>query len=84
MEEEVVKSIAAKHNKTPAQVILRFQIQRDIIVIPKSVTEHRIIENFNVFDFELSDEEMQAIAGLERNFRSFGLAKYKDSKFFPF
>jgi len=65
-------------------VLLRYQIQRDIVVIPKSVKEHRIKENFNVFDFELSLDDMKEIDLLERGFRAFGLEKYRKSAFFPF
>merc|ERR1712100_160313 len=84
LEQPTVKTIAEKYNKTPAQVLLRYQIQRDIVVIPKSVKEHRIKENFNVFDFELSLDDMKEIDLLERGFRAFGLEKYRKSAFFPF
>ncbi|MCU9613084.1 aldo/keto reductase [Caldibacillus lycopersici] len=66
---EVVTKIASAHNKTAAQVVLRWHIQNNTIVIPKSVTPSRIEENFNVFDFELSASEMEAINGLNRDER---------------
>jgi 2,5-diketo-D-gluconate reductase A len=62
---EVLVSITKKHNKSVAQVILRWLTQRGIVVIPKSVHKERIIENFNIFDFELSQEDMDTIAALD-------------------
>jgi 2,5-diketo-D-gluconate reductase A len=61
----VLEEIAGKHGKTVAQVILRWQIQRGVAVIPKSVRRERIEENVNVFDFELAPEEMESIATLD-------------------
>ncbi|WP_096270884.1 aldo/keto reductase [Paucisalibacillus globulus] len=70
LNDEVIIGIAEVHGKTPAQVILRWHLQYDNIVIPKSVTPSRIEENFHVFDFQLTDEEMKKIAGLNRNHRN--------------
>ncbi|KAF9922997.1 hypothetical protein FBU30_006878 [Linnemannia zychae] len=60
--------IASKHSKTPAQILIRWNLQRGNVVIPKSVKEHRIIENANVFDFELSEDEMDKLTSLNANF----------------
>ncbi|MHB1431217.1 MAG: aldo/keto reductase [Streptosporangiaceae bacterium] len=68
--EPVVGSIAARIGHTPAQVVLRWHIQRGDIVFPKSVTPARIRENIDIFDFELSEAEMAAITGLNRNQRT--------------
>ncbi|MNI90368.1 Glyoxal reductase [compost metagenome] len=62
---EVLLSVAAKHNKSIAQVVLRWLTQREVVVIPKSVRKERIAENFNIFDFELDQEDLQAIASLD-------------------
>ena|SRR6218665_1533010 len=62
---ELLVSIGAKYNKSVAQVILRWLTQRDVVAIPKSVKKERIIENFNIFDFELDVEDMNAIAKLD-------------------
>ena len=70
LSDEVIKGIADKHQKTPAQVILRWHLQHDVIVIPKSITPSRIEENFAVFDFELTSDEMNLIDGLNRDQRS--------------
>ncbi|WP_238650459.1 aldo/keto reductase [Paenibacillus piscarius] len=62
---EVLSGIAAKHNKSVAQVVLRWLIQRDIVAIPKSVRKERIAENFDIFDFALSADDMAQIAALD-------------------
>lgn len=64
---ELLGSIGKKYNKSIAQVILRWLTQRGIIVIPKSVRKERMVENFNIFDFELSADDLQAIAALDTN-----------------
>jgi 2,5-diketo-D-gluconate reductase A len=68
---EILLSIAAKHNKSVAQVILRWLIQRGIIVLAKSTHKERIVENFNVFDFELTSEDLAAITPLDTKTSSF-------------
>jgi 2,5-diketo-D-gluconate reductase A len=65
LDEETIEAIAADRDRTPAQVILRWHIQLGNVVIPKSVTPERIRENFELFDFELSEEEMDAIGRLD-------------------
>lgn len=70
-ENETIAKIAAKYGKTVAQVILRWELQRGIVVIPKSVHKDRMEQNFNVFDFELSDTDMKVMASLDKNKSSF-------------
>jgi 2,5-diketo-D-gluconate reductase A len=65
LDDDTIVGIASRHERTPAQVILRWHLQLGLIVIPKSVTPSRIEENFGVFDFELSDDDMAAIAKLD-------------------
>jgi diketogulonate reductase-like aldo/keto reductase len=62
---EILASIAEKYDKSVAQVALRWLTQRGVVAIPKSVRKERIIENFNIFDFELSSEDMEKIATLD-------------------
>lgn len=64
-ENPALLEIAEAHGKTPAQIALRFLIQSGVIVIPKSVHEYRIQENFNVFDFELTEKEMDCIRRMD-------------------
>lgn len=68
--DRVLESIAARHDKSPAQVVIRWHLQLGNVVIPKSVTTSRIVENFDVFDFELDDDDLAAIAGLETGVRT--------------
>ncbi|MBR4140766.1 MAG: aldo/keto reductase, partial [Campylobacter sp.] len=66
LKNETLQKIGEKYGKTAAQVILRWQIQRNIITIPKTATRSRMIENISIFDFKLSDEDMREIANLEK------------------
>jgi methylglyoxal/glyoxal reductase len=64
LNDPTITEIANKHQKTPAQVILRWDLQHNVVTIPKSIKEERIIENADLFDFELTTEEMEKIDGL--------------------
>ena len=70
-EDPVIVKLAEKYGRTPAQIILRWELQNDIIVIPKSVHRERIIENCKLFDFELTPEDMALMDGLNQD-RRFG------------
>lgn len=70
IEDTTIEQLSAKYNKTAAQIILRWHYQNDVITIPKSVTPSRIEENMNVFDFELTQEDMLAMEGLNKDFRT--------------
>ncbi|MEF2977545.1 aldo/keto reductase [Subtercola sp. YIM 133946] len=70
LDDATIVDIAERLGKTPAQVTLRWHIQRGDIVFPKSVTRERVVENFNLFDFELSDDDIAAITALNRDERT--------------
>ncbi len=79
-EDEMLNGIASAHNKTIGQVLLRWGIQRNTVVIPKSTHFNRIEENFDVFDFELTEEQMQQISALDQGY-SGSRAKHFDPDF---
>eukprot|EP00743_Colponemidia_sp_Colp-15_P007098 GILK01007658.1.p1 GENE.GILK01007658.1~~GILK01007658.1.p1 ORF type:complete len:302 (+),score=45.31 GILK01007658.1:50-907(+) len=66
IEHSTVATIAARHNKTPAQILLRWAVQQDVVVIPKSIRRERIEENSKIFDFELSPSEMESLSELNQ------------------
>ncbi|HEY6145736.1 MAG TPA: aldo/keto reductase [Solirubrobacterales bacterium] len=70
LEDGTIETVAAHHDRTPAQVILRWHLQIGNVVIPKSVTPERIRENFEVFDFELSEDDMAALERLDSGERT--------------
>ncbi|MGD6900186.1 aldo/keto reductase [Bacillus infantis] len=69
LDNDIITSIAEKHGKSAAQVILRWDLQNGVITIPKSTKEHRIAANASIFDFELSSDEMEQISSLNQNLR---------------
>jgi diketogulonate reductase-like aldo/keto reductase len=70
LDEPVIKEIAEKHCKTYAQIMLRWLVEKGLIILPKSVTPSRIKENFEVFDFELDKDDLAKIAKLDRDMRT--------------
>lgn len=76
LDHDVVKEIADKHNATPAQVLIRFHLERNVITIPKSTNEDRIEENYKTKDVELDAEDMDKLKELDKHYR------YVDGKFF--
>ncbi len=70
LEDEVVTSLADKHGRTPAQIVLRWHIELGNVVIPKSVTPSRVKENAEIFDFSLDDDDMAVLRGLDRGERT--------------
>ena len=70
LNQSVVQGIAKKHSKTPAQVLIRWGIQHNLVTIPKSVREERIKENSEVFDYNLTLDEMKTLDSLDENFRN--------------
>ena len=69
LDNPTLQDIAKKYNKSTAQIILRWDLQNEVVTIPKSIKEHRIIENANIFDFELSADDMKAIQALNEDRR---------------
>jgi diketogulonate reductase-like aldo/keto reductase len=79
---EILAEIAKQYGKTVGQVVLRWNFQRGIVVIPKSVRKERMIENFNIFDFQLSDEDMEKIKTLDESKGLF--VNHEDPEFVKF
>jgi len=84
LEDPKIVTIAKKHGKTAAQVLIRYQIQRGNIVIPKSVTKSRIQSNLDVFNFELSADDISVLDSIDCNGRLVPLTGHEKHKHFPF
>ncbi|XP_051808002.1 aldo-keto reductase family 1 member B1 isoform X2 [Acanthochromis polyacanthus] len=84
LEDPVVAEIAKKHRRSPAQVLLRYHVQQGVSVIPKSDKPHHILENTKIFDFSLTDEDMEALRGLDRGWKACILEEVKSHPYYPF
>ncbi|XP_072510300.1 prostaglandin-E(2) 9-reductase-like isoform X2 [Notamacropus eugenii] len=84
LEEPVLGAIAKKHNRSPAQIALRYQIQRGVVVLAGSRSEKEIKENFGVFEFQLTPEDIKVIDGLNRNFRYYTLNEFQEFPNYPY
>ncbi|XP_053318102.1 uncharacterized protein LOC128490298 [Spea bombifrons] len=84
LKDPVLNTIAEKLHRTPAQVAMRYMLQRGIVVLAKSFTPERIKQNFQVFDFELSPEDMKTLDGLNKNMRFIILKDLEDHPKFPY
>ncbi len=70
MDDAVIKDIAKKHGKSYAQIMLRWCVEKDLVVLPKSVTPERVRENIDILDFKLDDKDMKALTALNRGLRT--------------
>ena len=84
LEDPSLKKIAEKYKKSVAQILIRYQIQEGNLPIPKSVSKTRMQENFEVFDFELTKEDMITIDGFDRNGRVVPVGEAASHKYYPF
>uniref|UniRef100_A0A2K6EML3 Aldo-keto reductase family 1 member C3 n=2 Tax=Propithecus coquereli TaxID=379532 RepID=A0A2K6EML3_PROCO len=84
LEDPVLCALAKKHKRTPALVALRYQLQRGVVVLAKSYNEQRIRENIQVFEFQLTAEDMKVLDGLNRNLRYFNTDTFSDHPNYPF
>ncbi|XP_073506336.1 aldo-keto reductase family 1 member C1-like [Phyllobates terribilis] len=83
LEDPVLNTIAKKLNRSPAQVAMRYLLQRGCVVLAKSFSPERIKQNFQVFDFELSDEDMKSLDGVNKNLRYLIVDLWKESPKYP-
>ncbi|XP_060228937.1 estradiol 17 beta-dehydrogenase 5 isoform X1 [Meriones unguiculatus] len=84
LDDPVLGSMAKKYKRTPALIALRYQLQRGVVVLAKSFTEQRIKENMQVFEFQLTPEDMNVLDGLNKNIRYIAASDFKGHPDFPF
>ena len=83
-EDETIKKLAEKYNKTVHQILLRFHIDRGVIVIPKTVNKDRLVANADIFDFSLTPEDIASLEALENGKKNVDMPHLASSKFYPF
>ncbi|XP_050825296.1 aldo-keto reductase family 1 member C1-like isoform X2 [Gopherus flavomarginatus] len=84
LEDPILNALAKKYNRSPALVALRYQLQRGVVVLAKSFTRKHIEDNFKVFDFQLTEEDMKAIDSLNQNLRYDPCQEFLDHPEYPF
>lgn len=84
LENETIQKLSKKYDKSSAQICLRWAIDRNLVVLPKSVTPSRIIENITLFDFKLSGEDMAEMKKLDHNLRIYPVKNLSHHKYYPF
>jgi aldehyde reductase len=84
LQDEKIGAIATKYGKNAGQVLIRFQLQNGLITIPKSVTPSRVISNFDVFNFQLTDEEIALLESYNSNYRVCGMSNHAQHPHYPF
>lgn len=84
LQDPVVHAIAKKYGKTPGQVLLRFHVDRGLVVLVKSLNPSRIEENAAIFDFKLSEEDVKQLEALNKNYRFYTFEDVKDHRYYPF
>ncbi|XP_073706075.1 aldose reductase-related protein 2 [Garra rufa] len=84
LQDPVVGDIAKKHKRSPAQILLRYHIEQEIVVIPKSMKPHHILENTKIFDFTLDEEDMNALRSLNRGWKCCIITELESHPFYPF
>ncbi|XP_076729075.1 aldo-keto reductase family 1 member C4-like isoform X2 [Callospermophilus lateralis] len=84
LDDPVLGALAKKHKRSPALIALRYQLQRGVVVLAQSLKKSEIKENIQVFDFELTEEDMKVLDGLNRNFRYVAMPSMSDHPNYPF
>ncbi|XP_075066572.1 aldo-keto reductase family 1 member C1-like isoform X2 [Mixophyes fleayi] len=84
LDDPVLNEIAKKHSRSPAQIAMRYLLQRRIVIIAKSFSPARIKQNFQVFDFELSGEDMKSLDGVNKNIRYLSVDEWKEHPNYPY
>ena len=82
LKEEQIVNLSQKYKKTPAQIILRWHIQNNYVAIPGSADENEIAENFDIFDFELTDEDLEKMQKLDTGTRFFTMSEEEQERAF--